>query len=358
MEKNFYEILDIMMQKKQRALVPAVIDREGEDVSRIIATSAHILMSRGYLMSDKLVKAILASNMTAVEAAHYCESIIRNIDNIYGYRLYKPFYSGFPQEVMDADNSTLIINAILHYMTNGKLVPNANVVEDIYEPIVKMLDRSINLDADDVRILDVCTMDDFYEMCNNLMMSTTSINEYDKDLLRFIVKNYSHLIPSDMTHKENKAVVIAEMLNNGIMEHALYAQTNSATDVLRIAVALSNGDVSLSVPCRFISFSRPIRKWIMDTIECLPGSIEEEMLKYRERWLRIGERIHPRSYSKDEYERAIDAFSILRNNEKSIVPYTSKIERAYIQKKYNTLIELLLKKPGRLWPTLWPFLSK
>ena len=156
MEKNFYEIFNIMMQKKQKALVPAIVDREGDDVSRIIATSAHILMSRGYLMSDKLVKSILASNMTTVEAAKYCENIIRNIDDIYGYRLYKPFYSGFPQEVMDTDNSTLIINAILHYMTNGKIVPNTNVVEDIYAPIVRMLDKSVYIDEDDVKILDIC----------------------------------------------------------------------------------------------------------------------------------------------------------------------------------------------------------
>lgn len=347
MDKQFYEIFDIMMQKRQQALAPHVVEREeGEDISRIIATTAHILLSRCYIMSDKLVKSLLASNMTVDEAIVYCEKLISSIDGVYGYRMYRPFYSNFPKEVMDTDNATLVINAILHYITDGKLVPEANPVDDIYYPIVKMLERSVKIYPDEVKVLDMCTMDDFYQICQNLLNSHTSINEEDKRLLCFIVRNYPNMVPNDMAHKENKAVVIAEMLSNGVMEHPLYAQTNSVTDVLRIAAALSNGDVSLKENTRYISFSRPIRKWMMDTIECIPGSIEEEMLKYRERWLRIGERIHPRFYSKEEYERTIDAFNILRNNEKSIVPYTSKIERAYIQKKYNTLIELLLKKPG------------
>ncbi len=297
-------------------------------------------------MSDKLVKSLIASNMSVNEAIVYCEKLIVSLDSVYGYRIYRPFYSNFPQEVMDTDNATLVINAILHYITDGKIVPDAKPVEDIYQPIVKMMERSVRICENDVRVLDICTMDDFNQICQNLISSHTSINEDDKGLLRFIVRNYPNMIPGDMSHKENKAIVIAEMLSHGIMEHALYAQTNSVNDVLRIAAALSNGDVSLKENTRYISFSRPIRKWMMDTIECISGSIEEDMLKYRERWLRIGERIHPRSYSKEEYERTIDAFNILRNNEKSIVPYTSKIERAYLQKKYNTLIELLLKKPG------------
>ena len=341
-----YRVADILMRRKGVMLVPETKEASQDDLSRVVATMAHIMLSRGYLMSDELVSALLNSGMSAASMSAYCQSMIKTVDDMYGYRLYKPFYRNFPREVMEADTATLVINAILHYISGGKIIPEAKCQEDIYAPISNMFDRAVDINERSVKMLRLGSESDFYTMCQNLMTAKTSISAFDKDTLRLFVEVAPGMIPVDIPHKENKAVVIATMLECGIMEHMLYAQVNSVTDVLRVAAALSGGDVSLKDNTRYVSFSRPVRKWMMDTLECVPGAIEEEMIKYRERWIRIGERIHPRSFPMDEYERTIDAFNLLRNNEQAIVPYGSKIERAFVSGKYELLVELLTQRPG------------
>lgn len=347
MNMNHYcRVAEILMRKKAVMLIPEVKEKSNDDLSRVVATMAHIMLSRGFLLSDELTNALMNSGMSTNSMSNYCQAFIKATDDMYGNIVYKPFYKNFPREVMEADTATLVINAILHYISGGTIIPDANEAEDLYAPISHLFDAAIRIDKHDVKILNVGTMDMFYDICTNFMNANTSISEYDKEVLRLLVEINPTRILSDIPHKENKAVIIAEMLKAGIMEHRLYAQVNAVNDVLRVAAALSDGDVSLHDNTRYVSFSRPIRKWMMDTLECIPGAIEEDMLKYRERWIRIGERIHPRSFPADEYERVIDAFNLLRNNEQAIVPFGSKVERAFNDKKYDILVDLLMKKPG------------
>ena len=347
MNSNYYNrVSDVLLRKKGVMLVPEVKEKSQDDLSRVVATMAHIMLSRGYLVSDELTTALLNSGMSANAMANYCQNVIKIVDDMYGNVVYKPFYKNFPREVMEADRATLVINAILHYISGGIIVPDANEVEDLYAPISNLFDTAVRIDTKSIKIMGLGDINMFYDICTNLMNTNTSISAYDKDVLRLLIEVNPNMILSDIPHKENKAVIIAEMLKAGIMEHRLYGQVNAVNDVLRIAVALSDGDVSLKDNVRYISFSRPIRKWMMDTMECIPGAIEEDMLKYRERWIRIGERIHPRSFPADEYERVIDAFNLLRNNEQAIVPFGSKVERAFADKKYDILVDLLMKKPG------------
>ena len=53
--------------------------------------------------------------------------------------------------------------------------------------------------------------------------------------------------------------------------------------MLRLAVALSNGDVSLAMKARFKSFKRPERRLLMSLL-CLVNNLEEDMLRHKEAW--------------------------------------------------------------------------
>ena len=343
---NYYNIAQMLFEKTGKIMVPSNKNEVSEDKSRIVATAAHLFLARGMLMSDELVNALMNSNLSNAELADYLQFMIGVVDEAYGnHVVYKPFYRNFPREVMEASEAELVINAILHYISGGVIVPETNVNTALVNPIAKTFNMAL-MDVDNLKIVQLGTEQQFIDIANNLFASKTSISESDKNLLKIVVENMSSLIPTEIPHKENKAIVIATMLRMGIMEHPLYMNISTPTDILRIAAALSDGDVSLKNNSRFISFPRAIRKWMMDMLECMPGSIAEEMLKYRERWLRIGERIHPNAFSADEYERIIDAFDTLRNNEKAIVPFSSKVERAFISRKYDKLIELLSCKPG------------
>lgn len=345
MNAKFYQLSNVVLERSLKVLIPsAKADETNEQVSKVVATAAHLLLSRGFIMSDRLATGLLYASMDAKEVAEYCTYIIATIDEMYGNHTYKPFYKGFPDEVMNMDDTELVLNAILHYLSGGKIIPAdiTDVKENLYDVVSKHFDAAFQ----DVKVLDACSMDDVQNMAINLMSANTSITDTDKSFISLIANIYPMWIPENIPHKENKAIVIATMLENGIYEHPLYLQTNSATDILRVAVALSGGDVSLKESTYFKSFKRPIRKWIMDSIECLPGCIEEDMIQYRERWLRIGEIVHPGSYKVEEYERTINAFKVLRNQETLIRTYGSKLNHAFIMKRYDKVIDLLRSKPG------------
>lgn len=346
MNKNFYDLSEIVLERNLKVLIPsAKSDEANEQVSKVVATAAHLLLSRGYIMSDRLVTGLLYASMDAREVADYCTRVIKTIDNMYGNHYYRPFYTGFPDEVMSMSDTELVLNAILHYISGGQIIPSdtQDIKENLYDVVSGSFDAIFD---NNVKILDACSLNDVEQTAANLMSANTSITELDKLFISSIVKMYPTWIPDNIPHKENKAVVIATMLEEGVYEHPLYLQTNSATDILRVAAALSDGDVSLKCPTMFKSFKRPIRKWMMDSIECLPGCIEEDMIQYRERWIRLGEIIHPGSYRFEEYERTINAFNEIRNNENLIRTYGSKLNHAFIMKKWEKVIELLREKPG------------
>jgi hypothetical protein len=87
----------LMYSKRQKFLVPTGKTENNEDKSRIIATAAHILLSRNMMMSDELVKALMNSNLNCEELSEYFVHMLRVTDDAYGYRSYKPFYKNFPK---------------------------------------------------------------------------------------------------------------------------------------------------------------------------------------------------------------------------------------------------------------------
>ena len=86
-------------------------------------------------------------------------------------------------------------------------------------------------------------------------------------------------------------------------------------------------------------------------MELLSGcpNIEEDMLRYKERWIRIGERIHPSEFECSrhilEYDKAICAFDNLRNNKK-IETFGNKVELALAYGDYTSAIAEFVKRPG------------
>ena len=86
----------------------------------------------------------------------------------------------------------------------------------------------------------------------------------------------------------------------------------TATDVLRLITALSNGDISLASNTKFRNFKRRERRIIMELLQNC-GSIEEDMLRNKGRWIRIGEKVHPGEYDEKRFGKVIVAFNKLRN---------------------------------------------
>ena len=66
-------------------------------------------------------------------------------------------------------------------------------------------------------------------------------------------------------------------------------------DILRLAVAFSDGDVSLATNTKFRKFKRAERRLLLELLEQC-GNKVEDMLRYKNRWIRLGEILHPAEY--------------------------------------------------------------
>lgn len=214
--------------------------------------------------------------------------------------VYMPMYADFPKGVMDAHFSELYINAMVHYWSDGILYPKNHRK--------RVNDRLPLFDETKVKVLQLGSEDDVRQIFDNICTSRTSISRTDREDIAYLFETENMKLPDNIPHKENAAYIAALYLQKkplaNVSELRKYVKT--ATDVLRLVTAMSDGDVSLAENTRYRSFSRRQRRMIMELLSGCPN-IEEDMLRYKERWIRIGERIHPSEFdlAYGEYESAL-----------------------------------------------------
>lgn len=250
---------------------------------------------------------------------------------------YNPMYPNFPQSVMEADYVDLYINAIIHYWSFGTLYP--------YE---EKKERLPLFEETKVKVLDLGTEEDLCDVFNNLCKSKTSISQTDKEDLEWIFKNMQVKFPDEIHLKENVALIGKLYLENCPLATAKSIQKffKTATDVLRLITAMSNGDISLATNTKFRNFKRRERRLLLDLLQGC-GTIEEDMLRYKNRWIRVGEKLHPSEYSENQYGKVITAFNKLRNGVK-IETFGGKVVKAIETEDYKAALNLLKKRPGEL----------
>ncbi|WP_344556791.1 TerD family protein [Kitasatospora saccharophila] len=118
--------------------------------------------------------------------------------------------------------------------------------------------------------------------------------------------------PAAIPVRENRATVNAARLHAGA---GLLADT--VTDVLRTACALFDGDVTLAAPTRFGPLPRPARRVLLaaldEVVAAAPGKLAD-VLRHRERFKRLGERLHPHEYPK--WPHAAQVFAVARGEQR------------------------------------------
>lgn len=246
---------------------------------------------------------------------------------------YKPMYPNFPESVMNRSDMELYLNAMVHYWSIGTLYP------------VEEKDERLPLfDDTKVTVLDIGKDSDLQEILDNLLASTTSLSKIDKDDVEFLFITLKVKLPEEIPFKETCALVSKIIINKGVLAdmEALRRFNRTSTDVLRLITALSDGDVSLATNTKYKSFKRITRRLLLDLLDNCPN-LEEDMLKYKNRWIRVGERLHPSEYP--EYKVANEAFRKLRENEK-IETFNGKVEKYLGANRSIAAAQILKSRPG------------
>lgn len=201
------------------------------------------------------------------------------------------------------------------------------------------------------KVIDLGSEKDVYNIFYKLLSSNTPLGEQDyNDITIILTKGDEDLlksyIPEEIKIKETLAFFIITLikdLNEDIAQEIISKTKFTATDILRISVSLSGGDISLADNSRFKSFSNKERRIIMYLLDTVKKPLED-MYKYKEQWKRLGEKIHPGTYKK--FTNAKNYFEVIRNNPETIVRFDSMLEEFIKNKKVSEAADLLCERPG------------
>lgn len=153
--------------------------------------------------------------------------------------------------------------------------------------------------------------------------------------------------PETIPVRENRAVI-----NQAALTHGNRLLADTVTDVLRLAAAVSGGDVTLETAARFRSFSRRERRAMMAALDGVVSSSPAKLgdvARYAERWKRLGERIHPHEYP--AFPSARRVFAVARGEEE-VPSLSARAERHFRSGAPADAARLLANSPGLMFRSL------
>lgn len=249
---------------------------------------------------------------------------------------YRPFYPDFPIQVRTASEATLLVNAALHYLGD---VVGVRILPD-YRPSPRE-----PLPGDDGALteLGLATAQDLERIVADLIAQATPFSAQDRADLTAL-RGFGPEAAPRVAVKENLAVLTVTFPDLNFS-----ASYRTVTDVLRLAVAMAGGDVSLAEPCRFPSFSRAQRRRLLGLLDAV-GQVQdsrdsaEEMARRCERWKRLARHLRPGDYAR----RFPRAAALLHQVASGVAEagFTSRLEEALARRDVEEALRLLSTRPG------------
>lgn len=328
-----------------RGIVPPMPAQEGKKAveKRYVCSANMKLMEYGYIMArdlfDACCKAEYNDFLKTWSTLYDCVT-----EDGKAISQTSPIWPNFPDDAMKADLVDLYVVNFLNYLTCGEWQPDFDPVK-----FCPTLDRS-HLPA--VKQIPACDEEEIYRYS---VQSITGHSPLSPDEASCVFDTLMHDIdftselmdrmkPKHIPCKENLALYVSRIISRPEWrEQACFRDFKSSTDVLRLAAAMSDQDVSLSKAPKFRNFKRGERRQLLELLEHTDKN--EGFALHPEEFKRLGERLHPGDYSyifKEDYE----IFTKIRNGVK-IETYNSKLQEL-MKKPVNAelLSAHLMMRPG------------
>ncbi len=334
-------LLALYLRRSKKLVVPAA-NSEPPMPEEMLAAGLKNIEALGYGVGAALLTALKTLGESQFVALY--EKLIPALQELRGaHQEFKPFYPNFPAQVMALSEARLYLNAIFHYLTDGELRPTTP--RKPAEP----LDEKTRL-----TVLSAGTSDELFGLIGKILGGNASLSTTDqadlKALLAACGSEALNFLPETIPQKENAALGVALALNQLSLSEAdvqslASRYLSTATDVLRLAVALSGGDLSLAKPTLFKKISRARRRLLLGLLERVP-SPQEDMRRFTGRWLRLGEQLHPGELAA-RFPKAFSAFKMLRTDA-PLVTFGTGVEAALGRGDVPAALSALLSRPGEL----------
>ena len=335
------EINEILLRRKSMVLLETNPDRNAKDITNtekaLVLSAIKNFEALGFTVSKELLDVMLSYERKEFESLY--KDLMPKLKALVGADVvYNPMYPNFPEQVLEASDAELFFNAIIHYFTFGQWMPEYEKEERL--PL---------FDVNKMTVLTVGTKTDLMDIFSNLVASKTSLSAQDKaDVEEIImtVADYGNYLPDEIPLKENVALIGKLIIEKAPVKNASYIQKyfKTATDVLRLITALSDGDISLATNTKYRKLKRPERRMIMDLLAGC-GNIVEDLFRYQYEWIRVGEIVHPGEYKESKYDSVNSAFKLLRADDKPLM-FGGKVHAAITSGKMKEAATLLKDRPG------------
>lgn len=249
---------------------------------------------------------------------------------------YRPFYPDFPIQVRSASEAALLVNAALHYLGD---VVGVRILPD-YRPSPR---EPLPGDDDALTELGLARAQDLERIVADLIAQATPFSVQDRaDLMA--LRGFGPERAPHVAVKENLAVLTVIFPDLDFSD-----SYRTVTDVLRLAVALAGGDVSLAEPCRFPSFSRAQRRRLLGLLDAVGQAQDsrdsaEEMARRCERWKRLARHLRPGDYAR-RFPRATKLLHQVASGDAE-AGFTSRLEEALARRDVDGALSLLSARPG------------
>ncbi len=331
--------LNPLLLRRRRRLVVAA----GTDTLPVgyVAAALKNLERLGFTASPRLVARLRTLSEGALAAVY--GQLVSTLRKQKGADVaWQPMYPNFPRQVMEASDAELYVNALLHYL--GDWV-GLRVV-----PVYPIEARPALVEAVELEVIDLGDDDDLRAIARGLIGAATSISATDRDDLQALLGHYraeaAALLPESIPHKENLAFTAGVLLDEPVAADViLMRHLRTATDVLRLAVARSGGDVSLAAPTRFRRVPRAERRVLLALLDRLAAP-DEDLWRHRGPWLRLAERLHP-GEAATRFPRAAAALARLRGGVRPDT-FNRRVERALRTPDVDAAVATLRSRPGEL----------
>ncbi|WP_310741619.1 hypothetical protein [Microbispora sp. H10670] len=267
--------------------------------------------------------------------------------------VHNAYFVDFPRNVPDTLEfwAGLLREAMLDPVAAARLQPGTLNLLDLprygryqhtYADLLAAHDELIPLAKDRVTVLELggSLRDEARELYFSLAGSEVPLAAEDLTALRALAAFCAGDRPEHVPVRENRAVVNEVRLAAG---QPLLVDT--VTDVLRVAALCSEGDVTLSTPTRLRSFRRAERRILLAALDAVPAAKHGDVLRHREQWKRLGERLHPHEYQ--QFPRAAEVFDVARGVREA-ASFGGRVEAALAGGRTGDAVALLEHTPGAL----------
>jgi hypothetical protein len=293
-----------------------------------IATILNNLSYYGYALSENAYQTLIKADLESIIIWwQEIEAVLRKItgdDKKMGDFV---VYKNFPQEVLEMSQVEYWTKQILMYWG----FPNHFFTQEVKE-------RDILKEKIKFKVLQPAQGNSLLEIFNSILyLPNRWVEQQWQDVL-YLLDDFLYLINTDqISFKENLIQVLIYCL-----QQEKPIKVNSATDILRLAVGLSDGDISLRKKSKFRTFKRQERRYLLNLLnQC--SNLVEDIFRRKNTWKKLMFALHPGDYLK-RFPQVAQAYNLLYNDQAPDT-FNSKLEYLLTQKD-SQVLELLKTRSG------------